>query len=246
MPVKRKFTKSKRTYRKKKSVTAKVAALSRSVNKLNKISYDKVSLIMGQKTNDSVTLPFYQYSLTNGMNTWGAVFGDNSTDIANTSKMMVNSYSLDVRLNQDNEADRITYTAYIVSLRDQGADASTFDPLNGNLVMTDNIHYVSMNQNGRVFVNRKFFNIHHMKRFTMGGRPGDQSSPETRDLSFRVYPKNKLIENPRGNIFGSGGLTYPRDPSQNYFFLLFNDDSGADLQTNKIQIGGLANVSIAS
>jgi len=236
---------------KKPRTTAEVAKLKAAVAKLNKISYDKVTLAMGAQTNVNVLQPYYQYALCNGMNTWPAVFGSNAADLADVQKMYVNSYTLDVRLNQAGESDRIYYTAFIVSLKDEAADASTFDPLDGKLVMSDGLHYQTLFTNGRVLMNTKMFNIHSMKRFTMGGRAGDQSTPETRDLSFKIVPREKLIVNTRGNIFGSAaspnnGLTYPKNPSQNYYFLLFNDDSLADLAANQITIGGLASVAIPS
>jgi len=236
---------------KKPRTTAEVAKLKAAVAKLNKISYDKHTLVMGANADANVIQPYYQYAICNGMNTWPAVFGANTADLADVQKMYVNSYKLDVRLSQGPESDRIFYSAFIVSLKDEAADASTFDPLDGKLVLSDSLHYQPVGSNGRVLLNPKMFNIHHYKRFTMGGRAGDQSTPETRDLSFTIVPKQKLIVNTRGNIFGSAaspnnGLTYPKDPSQNYFFLLFNDDSLADAAANRIWIGGLASVAIPS
>jgi len=233
------------------TVATKVATLTRQVKKLNKISYDKHTLVMGTNADTNVLQPYYQYAVCNGMNTWPAVFGANTADLADVQKMYVNSYKLDVRLTQGNEVDRIFYSAFIVSLKDEAADASTFDPLDGKLVLQDSLHYQPVGSNGRVMLNPKMFNIHSYKRFTMGGRAGDQSTPETRDLSFTIVPKEKLVVNTRGNIFGSAaspnnGLTYPKNPSQNYFFLLFNDDTLADLAANRIWIGGLCNVAIPS
>jgi len=235
----------------KKTVAAKVATLAKAVKKLNKISYDKHMLIMGQVTGGNVLQPYFQYALCNGMNTWGPTFGSNTADFADVQKMYVNSYNLDIRLHQAGESDRIAYTAFIVSLKDEAADASTLDPLDGKLVLADDVHYRTLGGNGRVLMNPKMFNIHSMKRFTMGGRAGDQSTPETRNLSFKIVPKEKLIINTRGNIFGSAaspnnGLTYPKNPSQNYYFLLFNDDSLGDLAANQIFVGGLASVAIPS
>jgi len=231
--------------------TAEVAKLKAAVAKLNKISYDKVSLIMTAVNAVNVVLPCYQYPICNQMNTWPPTFGDNSADLANCNKMYVNSYNLDVRLTQAGESDRIFYTAFIVSLKDEAADASTFDPLDGKLILQDGNHFQTLGTQGRVLLNPRMFNIHNMKRFTMGGRAGDQSNPETRELSFKVVPKQKLVINTRGNIFGSAaspnnGLTYPKDPSQNYYFLLFNDDSIGDFAANQITIGGIASVAIPS
>jgi len=236
---------------KKPTVAAKVATLVKQVKKLNTISYDKVSMTMdGMATNGaSVIAPFYQNHLNASTRLWTPIFGSSAADVANTDKMYVNSYKFDVRLTQENEPDRIFYSAFIVSLKDQGADVNTFDPASGLLVMSDGIHFQTLSTAGRVLLNQKFFNIHSYKRFTMGGRSGDQSTPETRDLSFTIVPKQKLVVNPRGNIFGSSGvsnLSFPKDPSQNYWFLLFNDDSFADGQVNRITMGGIASIAIPS
>jgi len=230
----------------KKSVAAKVATLTKQVKKLNKISYDKVTVTLPFQSNGAVTQPYYQYHINGQMNTWAAIFGSNTTDIINVDKVYVNNYTVDMRLTQDNEPDRIFYTVFLVSLKDQAADANTFDPATGSLQLLDSIHYQTLSTNGRILLNTKFFNIHSMKRFTMGGRAGDQSAPEIKDLSFKVVPKQKLIVNPRGNVLQNAAFTFPKDPSQNYYMLVFNDDSGADLQTNKMYVGGLANLAIAA
>jgi hypothetical protein len=229
-----------------KTVAKKVATLSAQVAKLNKISYDKYTMVMARESSSAVVQPYYQYHLQQNMNNWVPIFGSVAADINQADKMYINSYKLDVRLTQGNEADRIFYTAFLVSLKDQGNDASTFDPATGTLGLVDNVHFITLPDNGRALLNEKFFNIHAMKRFVMGGRPGDQSTPETRDLSFTLVPKQKLIVNPRGNVLQNASFSFPKDPSQNYYFLLFNDDSAGDLQTNKIHIGGLVSLAIPS
>jgi hypothetical protein len=251
--MKAEFKKSAKTAKKpyasktrKPRTTAEVAKLKAAVAKLSKISYDRVTMKMVSDNNISVVQPYYQYHLNQLMSTWSPIFGSNGLDISAVDKAYINSYKLDVRLSQDNEADRIYYSAFIVSLKDQGADSTTFDPATGALLLSDGVQFQSFGNFGRVMVNPKFFNIHAYKRFTMGGRSGDQSAPETRDLSFKIVPKNKLIVNPRGNVFQNASFNFPKDPSQNYYLLLFNDDAAGDLQTNKIYVGGLASVAIPS
>jgi len=230
----------------KPTVAKKVATLSKQVAKLNKISYDKTQMVLSETNGAAVVAPFYQHHINGFTNNWEAIFGKNGADVANLDKIYVNSYKMDIRLTQENEADRIFYSMFVVSLKDQGGDVNTLDPASGQLVMTDSLHFTTLSTNGRVMLNPDFFNIHSYKRFTMGGRAGDQSTPETRDLSFTIVPKQKMIRNPRGNIFGATGLTFPKDPSQNYWMLLFNDDSFADGQVNRITIGGLANIAYPS
>lgn len=236
--------------KKPRSVVKKVASLAKQVNKLTKISYDKVDLRMGTITSAAVDAPVYQYAICNGMYSWAPTFNENTSDIFNVSKIYVNSYNLDVRIDQASEASTITYTTFIVSLKDQGADVATLDPATGKLVLVEGTHYVQLPTAGRVLLNKDFFTVHQMKRFFMGGQTStSQGSISTKNLSFKIVPKQRLIENPRGNIFATSaanGLTYPRDPSQNYFFLAFNDNSAVDLEANAIHIGGLASVAIPS
>jgi len=243
-------TSATKTKAKTASITKKVAAMAATLKKLNAVSYDKVTLAMGTAV-QNVSNPYYVYNITNGLNTWGAIFGSDSNDLANVQKMYVNSYKFDARLVQANEPDRTLYTAFIVSLKDQANDTQTWlNSSTGALVLTPGVHYQTLSGDGKVLMNKKYFNIHSYKRFAMGGRVGDQSVPDTRDLSFTIRPKQRLIENPGGNIFGSisgrNGLPYPRDPSQNYFFILFNDNSALDFQDNIISLGGLAQVAIPS
>jgi len=233
---------------KKPRTTVEVAKLKAAVKKLNTVSYNKVTMIMTGMNNNqaAVVAPYFLQPIMFDMRNWTPIFGSNASDVVNADKVWINSYKIDARLSQASEADRITYSAFIVSLKDDANDSSTFDPATGSLALADNVHYQTLPTNGSVLMNTKFFNIHSYKRFTMGGRSGDQSTPETRDLSFTIRPKQKVITNPRGNVFGVSGLTFPKDPSQNYFFILFNDDSFGDGQVNRISMGGLCSLAHAS
>lgn len=236
---------------KKTSVVKKVATLVKAVKKLNTISYDKVALKMGATGLVNMSAPYYCYNITNGLNTWSPTWGTDASDLADVSKIYVNSYKLDVRVVQGTEPDLTFYTAFVVSLKDQANDSQTWlNSSTGALVLSPDVHYATIQSNGRVLMNPKYFNIHHYKRFYMGGRAGDQSAPVHRDMSFTIVPKNKKIENPGGNIFGAvsgrNGLEFPRDPSQNYFLVMFNDNSALDFENNNIIIGGIANVAIPS
>jgi len=230
---------------KKTSVVKKVATLVRQVKKLNTISYDKVQFSGTPLFNAPVTTPFFQYHCEGLMNAWTPIFGLDSNDVDECNKVYLNSYNMDIRLQQASEADQVFYTMFVVSLKDQGADSSTFDPATGSLQMINGIHYYS-SDNGRTMLNPRFFNIIKYKRFYMGGRPGDQSAPSLRDLSVKIIPRQKLVQNPKGNIFGVGGLSFPKDPSQNHWVLLFNDDQSADLQVNRIGIHNVISAAIAN
>lgn len=236
-------TPKRRAAPKKTSVVKKVASLTKAVKKLNTISYDKV-MFKGAAQDSGIAQPYYSFHINNLMSAWNPVFGYDSADIQNVNKVYVNSYKVDARIRQGSEADLIYYTAFIVSLKDQAADSTTFDPLTGSLQLANGVHYEQIGANGKVLVSKDMFNIHAYKRFYMGGRSGDQSAPVLRDISFTIKPKQRLIQNPRGNVFGLSGLSFPKDPSQNYYLLLFNDDSSLDGQVNFINISVLASCAI--
>lgn len=241
--IKRKAPVKKRTTPKTESVAKKVTALARTVKKLNQISYDKV-MFKGYGHDGGIAQPYYAFHVNQLTSQWDPVFGYDSADIQNVNKVYVNSYKVDARIRQGSEADLIYYTAFIVSLKDQAADSTTFDPLTGNLTLANGIHYEQIGANGKVLMSKSMFNIHAYKRFYMGGRSGDQSAPVLRDLSFTIKPKQRLIQNPKGNVFGLSGLSFPKDPSQNYYLILFNDDSVADGQVNFINVSVLASCAI--
>ena len=76
------------------------------------------------------------------MNTWGPIFGNDASDIADTQKMYVNSYKFDVRLTQASEADLTLYSGFVVSLKDQANDSQTWlNSTTGALVLTPGVHY---------------------------------------------------------------------------------------------------------
>lgn len=242
-PVTKKPTVSKT--RKIRRPITEVDKLRAQVKKLTKVSYDRVQMKGLGTTNQGIVSPYFIYHLNSQMSSWTPVFGYDANDFSNVNKIYVNSYKVDARLTQDNEGDLIWYTMFVVSLKDDAADSTTFDPATGALTLTSDTHYTVLGAQGKALINPRMFNIHAYKRFSMGGRAGDQSNPVQRDLSFTIVPKDKQITNPRGNIFaGVGSLSFPKDPSKNYYMILFNDDSAVDLATNKITINLIADMAI--
>lgn len=228
-----------------KSMVKDLTKVKSAIKKLTKVSYDRVQMKGIGVTNQGIISPYFIYHLNNQMSSWTPVFGYDGNDFSNVNKCYVNSYKVDARLTQDNESDLIWYTMFIVSLKDDAADSTTFDPATGALTLSTDTHYTVLGAQGKALINPRMFNIHAYKRFSMGGRAGDQSNPVQRDLSFTIVPKQKQITNPRGNIFaGVGSLSFPKDPSKNYYMILFNDDSAVDLATNKITINLLADMAI--
>jgi hypothetical protein len=195
-----------------------------------------------------VTTPYFSALVSGALNTMSPLWGYSSADVANVDKAYLNSKDVYVSVRQNNEPNLIRYTMFVVSLKDAGADSTTFDPLTGALTLANGTHYTNI-VSDQVRISPRFFNIHATRRFTMGyeGTAGPTADTfSERRFVFKLKPKQKLIINPKGNVFGNASFTFPKDPSQNFWVLLFNDNVGADLENNKVDINTVDHFAIPS
>ncbi|AYP28775.1 MAG: coat protein [Cressdnaviricota sp.] len=227
----------------KKSVASKVAKLTKKVDKLAKVSTERVDTFQGV-TGLSMQTQFNTYNISRlytvagGAQTTTPIFGTNQADLADVGKAYLNSKDVYISLRQNNEPNMIRYSMFIVSLKDQGTTTSVFDPATRQLVAltSGGVHYV-YNAADQVVLNPKTFTIHATRRFTMGyeGSIGPTSDTYSeKRFKFTLKPRQKLITNATGNVFADATQTSPLDPSQNYFILIFNDNSSSDLENNKM------------
>lgn len=160
------------------------------------------------------------------------VFGTDADDVTNDSCRHV-STGLDVLIRANSEKDNLNLTVFLVSLRDSATP--WFNPSNGQIVLTPNLHYRILN--GLTMVNKKMFKIHRMKRISLGnnGQTLNLSSAAGVTAQKRFYWKfrpNQVVKNNSGNW---RDLVCPPDPSQNYFLIIFNDNSQLDLENPDVQ-----------
>lgn len=241
---KAKTTKPKTT----KSVTATVKSLKAQVKKLTKVSYDKVEVKADIATNQNLSSPLNSYNISKTFYNSSAVWGYNAADLADVNKAYMNKKNVFVSVRQNNEPNLIRYTMFLVSLKDQGADSTTFDPATGNLTLAAGTHYTYLGLD-QARVSPRFFNIHAVRHFTMGyeGTAGPTADTRSeRRFRFQIVPKQRLVQNPKGNMFANSDFLFPKDPSQNYFVILFNDNSSADLENNRVDISVSDNWAIPS
>jgi len=161
------------------------------------------------------------------------IFGADADD-DNNYKIVHHSFKMDCFLaleNTVNEPDTTTFTMYLVSLRDD-VGIGVFNSFTGALVLTPNLHYY--NQNGQVLVNPKMFNVHKKikKVLTNHGQNLANPSAQTQDgtnCRFMVnYSPRQVITNVSGDW---KALQSSVDPSKQFYFLIFSDNSAADLQS---------------
>lgn len=232
MFVKRRYAK-KRVYRKRKAQGKKptIAGLAKAVKGL--MRREKVAdeyLNLGQyNVADSLTAPFYQVNLCNygGM---APIFGSDADD-DNDNKIIHKSFGMDLRVSLENtinnEENTIGFTTFLVSLRDAATPA--FNPTTGVLTLTANTHYYQTT--GMTLLNKKFFKIHKIKRFTLtnyGTALTASAAQSQYGSDCRWYWKmspSALIQNPIGNW---SALASALDPSKQYYLLVFNDNTSAD------------------
>lgn len=158
------------------------------------------------------------------------VFGVSADDLE-ANKIIHKSIGMDIRVSLENtvnnEEETTNFTAFLISLKDD--IGSYFTPGSGAITWTDNITHSF--QNGLVLLNKKMFNIHKQKRFTLtnfGTALTSAAAQSQYGVDKRWYWKispNKLISNPAGNWKSlSSGL----DPSKTYQLVVFSDNATLD------------------
>lgn len=211
--------------------------LAKQVKSL-KVSMKKDQEYLNYYTNidSGVGSPLSYFQITR-FNTWSRCFGTDPADDAQNT-MIWKSSGIDCYLthqNTNDEEENVTYTVFLVSLKDPIGGA--YDTSNGNLSLSDTIHYLTYG--GQVMLNKKIFNIHKVKRFTLGNfgqnlnlAAGQKQYGNDMRWYWKVSPSARIV-NPYGDWKGQGCT---RDPSQAYYVLVFNNNSIADFESPRIQI----------
>lgn len=230
------------------STLKELAKVKASIKKLNMVSYDKVQTVSFYAQNQSLTGPYNVYNVSAGLSSAAPLWGYNAADMVDVNKAYLNKKIINVSVRQNNEPNLIRYTMYVVSLKDAGADSTTFAPATGALTLAASTHYTGL-ASDMIRVSDRFFNIHATKTFTMGYQGSAGPTADTiseRRFKIVVTPKTKMINNPKGNVFANTAFDFPKDPSQNYFVVLFNDNSAADLENNQVDVQTIDEWAIAS
>lgn len=230
-----------------KGRTTKVQALAKSVRTIQrKMKGEAEYLNYSQNGTQSLTADYNFFCLTSPAN-WTQVFGSSSDDGKENSAQHL-SAGMDLRVsleNTINEPDTTGFTCFLVSLKD--VIGSAFNPSTGGLNLLANQHYTI--REGMVLLNKKCFNIHKMKRFTLTnyGQSLSQSAAQSQyGTDHRWYWKirfgQKLI-NPLGNW---GDLQTGIDPSKTYYVITFNDNSPGDLQNPRLAFNVVHTVKVTA
>lgn len=175
------------------------------------------------------------------MSSWNNVFGS-GTDDENNPDAIWKSFGLDMKFASYNEFDTINFTVFLVKCKDSMAPYVNLGT--GAVTLTAGTHYVdsytggtNAYANGLVMVNKKFFDIVKIRRFSLGNYQTTTSSPAAQTqfgTDRRMYFKvalNIKISNPSGSWKGTG---CPQDPSSVYLLMVFNNNSTADAESPRL------------
>jgi len=177
-----------------------------------------------------------------------AIFGTDPNDLLG-SKVLLKSMTLKINVDLENlsetEEETTRVEMFIVSLKDNANDI--FNPSNGDIALTSNIHYWQFGPTGVVnggyaYLNKKYFNIHHHKRFQLtnygasmanSGAQNENGSNWHYDCKLKM---NHVISANMSNVADQSWKTLvcPRDPSQNYYIIWFNDNLTVDGESPRV------------
>lgn len=187
------------------------------------------------------------YNLSSGYNalhlndfsTWARIFGTSANDDTQNGCIW-KSTGLDMKFDIGNEPANVNFTVMLLHCKDT---AKGLISAAGVLSLTAGDAYYT--QSGLTMVNKKYFNILKIKRFSLGNN-GQSAATSTAQTQFgtdrRYYMKfrpNKKIINPNGDW---KNLAQSLDPSGNYYLVVFNDNSALDLEYPHITMNAVHTV----
>jgi len=205
-----------------------ITTLAKAVKSIqSKLKQKTVYINYGQLFDNSLLSGDYDQFKLSEYSAWSRIFGASSND-EECKKMIHKSFGIDMRFESNSETDAINFTVFLVSLKDN-MRAGAWSNTSGILGLTAGVDYY--NQAGLTLLNKDNFNIHSVKRFTLGNNGvglGSSTAQTQYGTDRRFYMKmrcNKSIVNVNGDWKALG---CSQDPSDNYYLLVFNDNNILD------------------
>lgn len=217
-------------------------AIVKRINKLERDTKRKIvtmyTMNNAQSLTSNITSPLTIQKLCKFSDD-SAIFGTDPNDLLG-SKVLLKSMTLKIDVQMENLSETEEETQhiemFIVQLRDEANDI--FSPTNGDITLVPNIHYWQLGgiNGGYAYLNKKYFKILHQKRFMLtnyGSSLGSSGAQNLDGTNFRYdckIPVDRVIMAPMSNVEPQNwkSLVCPRDPSNNYYIIWFNDNSTLD------------------
>lgn len=233
---------------KRKSAVAKIARgksgplakLAKSVRALQRVvKRDQEYLNYAQTWSDYNVSSNYTALHLNDFSSWARIFGTSANDDTQNGCIW-KSTGLDMKFDTGNEQGNVNFTLMLLHCKDTAKGL-----INASGVLSLTAGDAFYTQSGLTMVNKKYFNILKVKRFSLGNH-GQTEAQATAQTQFgtdrRFYMKlrpNKKIINPNGDW---KNLTQSLDPSGNYYLVVFNDNSAVDLEYPHITMNAVHTV----
>lgn len=203
-----------------------ITTLAKAVKSIQlKMKQKTVMLNFGEKIDYSNLSSNVDIFPLSKFSNWNPIFGTGAND-TEANKCIHKSFGIDMRFEANSETDATNFTIFIVSLKD---NVVGFNNTSAGLSLTSDLDYHQ--EDALAMVNKKSFNIHYVKRFTLGNNGvglGSSTAQTQYGTDRRFYTRircNKSITNPHGDW---KSLTCSPDPSDNYYLLIFNDNGILD------------------
>lgn len=234
----------------RKRTTGRVAsnaALTKRVNQLARrvASNSEVHYCYRSSTGGIIGTPYASINLCrytdlfNASGSGGPLFGSSALDFDNINKIKHYSFALQFKIDIANEPANVDYTCALISFKRNAS--ALYNATTGGLNITDGPHYRLTG--GMCMLNKALMNIHYYRRFTLGNNNialttvngvGDSTRVCIND-HVKIKP-NRFITNP--GIVGTNGdldqLQADQDPTCQYYFIIFNNNSTVDVESPSI------------
>ena len=212
-----------------------MAALSKKVSKLEKKDkMDTVYYNYGNVFSNLLFSPYNVFHLTNLTN-WVPIFGSQAGRESEANKTTYKGLVMDLYFKANSETNQTTFTVFLVSITD--LYGQNFNVATGALGLTAGFHYYD--NGGQVILNKKCFNIHQQRRFTLGNNgtaltaPSAQTQYGTDKRIYMKVKKNQVLANPYGDW---KDLNAPLDPNKNMYLIVFNNNAVQDEKSPALNI----------
>lgn len=221
-----------------KGKTTQIQTLAKAVKTLQRKSRVEAQYFNYAQNIDNVNITSAITQNLSYYSGWTRIFGTTSNDDA-ANRIMHKSCGMDIRVSLENsvnnEEETTNFTCFLVSMKDE--IGGYFLPGSGGLTLAEGVTHST--QKGMVLLNKKMFNIHKYKRFTLTNygtaltAPAAQSQYGTDRRWYWRLPINKMITNPNGDwkIMNSA-----QDPSKTYFLIVFSDNSTLDAESPSLNV----------
>jgi len=141
-----------------------ITTLAKAVKSIQlKMKRKSVFLNYGQQFDTDLSSDYNYFNLSN-YSSYSRIFGSSSDD-EQSKKMIHKSFGLDLYVNSSSEPNAINFTIFLVSLKDT-VRGSAWNNNTGGLSLSNNVDYYT--KDGFTLLNKDCFNIHSVKRFTLG------------------------------------------------------------------------------